>query len=109
MQPVAPMGWPSATAPPLGFTFAGSSPRSFVTAIACTANASLDSITSMSAGLRPAFSKTFLTAGVGIGDEPRHRLQFVLFRERRRSQNKRGARVVDAGSIARRHGAVLLE
>ena len=37
------MAWPSATAPPLTFTFAGSMPSSLSTATACTANASFSS------------------------------------------------------------------
>ena len=65
IAPVAPIGWPRATAPPFGFTLAGSRPSCFVTVMACTAKASLDSITSMSAGLRPDFSNTRLTAGIG--------------------------------------------
>src|ERR1044072_3786724 len=72
MQPVAPIGWPSATAPPLALTFAGSRPRSLVTAIACTAKASFDSITSMSAGLSPAlFGPPPTPPAAGPGTRPR--------------------------------------
>ena len=39
IAPVAPSGWPSAIAPPIGLTFVRSSPRSLITA-ACAANAS---------------------------------------------------------------------
>ena len=39
--PLAPIGWPSATAPPRTLTFAGSSPHSLLHTIVTTANASL--------------------------------------------------------------------
>ena len=35
MAPVAPSGWPSAMAPPIGFTFAGFSPSVLITASDC--------------------------------------------------------------------------
>src|SRR6185295_2455591 len=44
--PVAPIGWPSAIAPPFTLSFAWSSPRSRSHAITCAANASLSSISS---------------------------------------------------------------
>src|SRR5437016_6416795 len=49
----------------VGVDLGRSRPRSLVTAIACTANASFDSMTSMSEGLRPAFSNARFTAGIG--------------------------------------------
>mmetsp|Transcript_2528 Transcript_2528/g.6729 ORF Transcript_2528/g.6729 Transcript_2528/m.6729 type:complete len:322 (+) Transcript_2528:273-1238(+) len=52
--PVQPSGWPSAMAPPLGLTFASSMPRCFTQYVACDANASLISYTSMSSSVRPA-------------------------------------------------------
>ena len=39
--PLAPMGWPSATAPPRTLTFCGSRPHSVLQTIVTTANASL--------------------------------------------------------------------
>ena len=39
--PEAPMGWPSATAPPCTFTRSGESPSSRVTATACTASSAV--------------------------------------------------------------------
>jgi hypothetical protein len=53
MAPVAPTGWPSAMAPPFGFTRAGSSPSTLLTASACAAKASFDSIRSKSASVSP--------------------------------------------------------
>ena len=46
--PLAPIGWPSATAPPWTFTFASSSSSSFPHASICAANASFSSNRSMS-------------------------------------------------------------
>src|SRR6059036_2506073 len=37
IAPVAPSGWPSAIAPPIGLTLAGSRPRSWITASDCAA------------------------------------------------------------------------
>src|SRR4026209_809282 len=112
------MGCPSATAPPFGLTFAGSSARSLVTAMACTAKASFDSITSMSAGLSPAFPNTRRPAGtraephhfrrdarVRVGHQPGHRLHSGFLCKRRIHENHRGARIIDAGSVAGCHGA----
>src|SRR5690349_16627160 len=47
LAPVQPSGCPSAIAPPLTLTRAGSMPASRITARACTANASLSSMTSI--------------------------------------------------------------
>ena len=63
--PVAPIGWPSAIAPPFGLTFSSSSPSSSITASACAANASLSSITPISSSERPLRSSTLRTAGTG--------------------------------------------
>ena len=65
IAPVAPTGWPSAIAPPFGFTRAASSPKALLTAKACAAKASLDSITSKSSTVRPVFCNRFCTAGMG--------------------------------------------
>jgi hypothetical protein len=48
IAPVAPSGWPSAMAPPIGLTLDGSSPSVLITASDCAANASFSSIQSMS-------------------------------------------------------------
>src|SRR5665213_1370231 len=63
--PEAPMGWPSAMAPPLTLTLSGSKPSSRLTAQACAANASLASIRSRSAAFQPAFSSALREAGIG--------------------------------------------
>ena len=65
--PLAPSGWPSAMAPPLGLTRGSSSasPRSRSTASPCAANASLSSMVSICSRLSPVSASTFLTAGAG--------------------------------------------
>lgn len=65
--PDIPSGWPSAIAPPLGFICSASSgrPRSRNTARAWEANASLSSMTSISASLRPDNASTLRVAGAG--------------------------------------------
>ena len=57
--PEHPTGWPSAIAPPLGLVFSMLKFRPLATASACAANASLDSITSMSSTDNPAFARAF--------------------------------------------------
>ena len=64
--PEAPTGWPSATAPPLTLTRSGSTPRSRVDCSATDANASLISITSMSAAVEPGALERDLR-GLGAG------------------------------------------
>ena len=54
--PEAPIGWPSATAPPLTLTFSSSMPSIRIEFSVTEANASLISQRSMSSALRPAFS-----------------------------------------------------
>src|SRR5665213_18129 len=63
--PEAPMGWPSAMAPPLTLTLSASKPSSRLTAQACAAKASLASIKSSSDAFHPARSKASLLAGIG--------------------------------------------
>jgi hemerythrin-like domain-containing protein len=65
--PLAPSGWPSAMAPPLGLTRGSSSarPRSRSTARPCAAKASLSSMTSICASVRPVSSSTLRVAGAG--------------------------------------------
>ena len=63
--PVAPIGWPSAIAPPLTLTRERSSGSSRAQAITWAANASLSSMRSMSERLRPVFFKRAFIAGTG--------------------------------------------
>ena len=65
--PVIPKGWPSAIAPPLGFTRASSSaiPSPRKTANPCAAKASFSSITDRSASPTPCCANNFCTAGTG--------------------------------------------
>ena len=120
--PVAPIGWPSAIAPPLTLTLAMSSDRSRAQAMTCAAKASFSSIRSMSASARLVFASSARTAGTGPmpmrdGSTPADvhaatraerldaRLRdFVLAREH---EGRRSVR--DAGGVAGVHGAVLLE
>src|SRR2546428_13505303 len=64
-QPDAPIGCPSAIAPPLTLTFFVSQPICRFTAIACAAKASLISIKSRSFGSQPARDRQRLEAGTG--------------------------------------------
>lgn len=64
-QPDAPIGWPSAIAPPFTLTFDVSQPICRLTAMACEAKASLISIKSRSAGDHPARCRQRLEAGTG--------------------------------------------
>src|SRR3989442_3747814 len=63
--PEAPMGWPSAIAPPLTLTFEVSQPRSLLTAQAWAANASFASMRSRSPTFQPAFLSAARDAGIG--------------------------------------------
>src|SRR5438067_1396208 len=63
--PRPPMGWPSATAPPLTFTRSSSSPSMRVELIATDANASLISTRSRSSASRPAFFSALASARAG--------------------------------------------
>src|ERR1700733_3167919 len=64
--PDAPIGCPSATAPPFTFTFSGLSFSTRVTAIAATANASFNSTRSTSLSRsHPVFFSSFSTASTG--------------------------------------------
>ena len=60
-----PSGCPSAIAPPLTFTFAGSSPSSSMQTSDCEANASLSSTRSRSSTPSPARSRALRVAGTG--------------------------------------------
>jgi hypothetical protein len=55
--PEAPIGCPKASAPPLGFTISGSTPRISVEWMATPANASFISTRSRSSALHPAFCR----------------------------------------------------
>ena len=63
--PVAPIGWPKATAPPWTLTFLGSSPSSRLIASETDEKASLISNRSISPTDNPAFLSTSLTASTG--------------------------------------------
>ena len=63
--PVQPSGCPSAIAPPFTFTISGFSPNSFITATACDANASFNSICSMSSNFNPTYFSAIGTASTG--------------------------------------------
>ena len=63
--PEAPIGWPSAIAPPFTFTRPMSKPRSRATAQDWAAKASFDSTRSMSSILHPALSSALRLAGIG--------------------------------------------
>ena len=64
--PEAPMGWPSATAPPLTFTLSSSIPSIRIELSVTEAKASLISHRSMSSTDRPAFSSAFCAALAGV-------------------------------------------
>src|SRR6516165_8797652 len=85
--PDAPIGWPSAIAPPLTLTFEVSQPRSLLTAQACAAKASLASIRSRSPTLQPALFNAVREAGIAAGSDSavflKGRLQLAHGVERR--------------------------
>ena len=75
IAPVAPIGWPSAIAPPLTFTRSGSRPRSRIVFSGTAANASLTSQRSTSPTFIPALARQRSAAGPGAvsmitGSEP---------------------------------------
>ncbi len=63
--PVMPKGWPSAIAPPCGFSLSMSMPHSSAIGRTWAANASFSSTTSTSSMVIPARSSTFLIAPIG--------------------------------------------
>ena len=63
--PLMPIGWPRAMPPPVTFSRSRSNFSSRSQAITCAANASLISISSKSASVRPVRSRTFCVAGTG--------------------------------------------
>ena len=68
--PLAPIGWPSATAPPFTFTISGSTSSMRALWIGTAANASLISRSPSSDGDRPAFfsARSAATAGTVWSD-----------------------------------------
>ena len=89
--PLAPIGWPSAIAPPCTFTLAGSSFSSRTTASDCAANASFSSIRSRSPTRhlgafqrlahrldRPHAHDHRIHAGRAVREDPRERLASEL-------------------------------
>ena len=72
---MAPVGWPSAIAPPFGLTRSGAGPHSFCHASTTLAKASFTSNTSTSPMPSPVFASTRRVAGIGpfsivIGSTP---------------------------------------
>src|SRR5262249_7737860 len=63
--PLAPIGWPSATAPPFTLTRSQSQPSASPSASACAANASFASIRSKWPIWTPIFFISFCTASIG--------------------------------------------
>ena len=119
--PLAPSGWPSAIAPPLGLTRASSSarPSSRSTARPCAAKASLSSITSICASVRPVSASTLRVAGAGPMPMMRGATPAVAMPTTRArgvrpwrggggfvGQQQRAGAVVHAGGVAGGHGAV---
>ena len=120
--PVQPSGWPSAMAPPLTLTIAGSSPAARITASACAAKASLSSITPMSSSFRPGEREGFGNrhhrtdahdfrrhAGRGEADEAGLRLQAEFSRFGRGHHERRRGAIAGLRGIARRHRAVRMK
>ena len=64
--PEAPIGWPSATAPPLTLTRSSSIPSMRIEFSVTEANASLISHRSMSSAFSPALSSAFCAAFAGV-------------------------------------------
>ena len=64
--PEAPIGWPSAIAPPLTLTRSSSMPSIRIELIATEANASLNSQRSTSSGALPIFSSAWRAALAGV-------------------------------------------
>ena len=73
--PEAPIGWPSATAPPCTLTFFGSSPSSWLLAMATTANASLISQRSIVVASQLRLAERALDGDRRRGGEPLGRLR----------------------------------
>src|SRR6185312_6516316 len=65
-QPLAPMGWPSATAPPLALTRSGFSPSSRISATPCTEKASFNSYRSTSSAFQPVLAHNLRTVSTGV-------------------------------------------
>ena len=113
-------GWPSATAPPLTLTRSASTPRSRDDCTATDANASLISITSMSAAVRPgALERDLRGLGrharervVAVGraagrEDARERLEPALAGELGVGDDEHRGAVVDARRVAGRVRRVL--
>ena len=120
--PLAPSGWPIAIAPPLTLTFSRSRPSSFSHARYCGANASLISIRSRSASVRPrAFERLAnrrrrahahqrrLDADRGPRHDAAERLRAFRLHRILAGDDQRGRAVDDAAGVAGGDDAVLLE
>ena len=120
--PVAPIGWPSAIAPPWTLTFAVSSARSRAHAMTWAAKASFNSMRSMSASSSCVFASSARIAGTGPipiprrvdpggcpGDDPRERRDAGLLHLLGAPEYDRRRAVGDSRRVARVNGAALLE
>src|SRR6266851_7809400 len=92
-HPVAPSGWPSAIAPPFGFTRFISGSNVLAQLRTTEAKASLISNTSMSSILSPFFASSLRVAGIGpssinTGSQPETEFTRLI---RRHEQHGRGA------------------
>src|ERR1039457_4832052 len=113
------MGWPSAIAPPFGFVLAPSSSSPRDTAIACAANASLLSMTSIWSMVKPPYLKReFRSRDRSLAHDlvgySGHRIRYETRQGpvlggrgyRRVGQDEEGGTIVDARGVARGHRTV---
>ena len=118
--PEAPIGWPSAIAPPLTLTLSSSTPSIRTEFRATEANASLISQRSISSADLPSLSSACWAAFAGVlrqvgevvgdgavGEHPRQHLAAVGLRPLVGGDDHRGGAVVDAGGVARGVGGVV--
>src|SRR5271165_5185983 len=120
-EPVAPIGWPRAIAPPLTLTMLRSSSMIFSQARYWAANASLNSTSWMSSSVMPARASALGVATVGPrpmvrGSQPENAYERMtasglaeLARFGVARHDQRRARIVDGARIARRDRAAFLE
>ena len=117
--PLAPIGWPSAIAPPLTLTLSQSKPSSRPSASVCAANASLISIrsnASIGSSIRSSRRRTPSTGarkshfgrdlGLGVADDPGERLQAQPLDGPLARDDRRGGAVGDARRVAGRDRAL---
>ena len=118
--PEAPIGWPSAQAPPCTLTLSCGMPCSFIAAIVTTAKASLISKRSTSFVVQPVFSVQLLDRADRrrreqarllrmrrVADDHRERREPSLLGGRAAHQHQRRRAVGDRARVRRGHRAVL--